>query len=198
MGGGKGGSGNSGPSQAVYEGMLANSTAMTQLAEHEATHGDTLFNLTEPGLQTAETFYQTLAAGDPAAIMKATAPVAQQAAKTAAGTKANLLATAPQGGERNLALESVDVARGADVSKAATGAVLGAPNALASIAGQGVGQSISATGTGISGLSAATQGLSSLGNLQLGQEQIHAQEKGNMLGFAGSAAGDLTTGLLAL
>lgn len=195
--GGKGGSnsGNSGPSEAVYEGMLKNSTALVDIAQGQARHADTLFNLTEPGLQTAENFYQTLAAGDPAAILKATAPIAQQAAKSAAGAKANILATSPEGGERNLALEAVDVNRGATVSSAASGAVLGAPNALASLAGQGVGESISAAGTGISGIASANQGLSSLGNLQLGQEQIHAQEKGNLLGLGGGLAGDLAFGL---
>jgi len=87
-------------------------------------------------------------------------------------------------------LEAVDVNRGATVSSAATGSVLGAPNALASLAGQGVGESISAAGTGISGIAAGSQTLSSLGNLQLGQEQIHAQEKGNLLGLGGGLAGD--------
>lgn len=195
--GGKGSSnsGNSGPSPAVYEGMLANSTALVDIAKGQAAHADTLFNLTEPGLQTAENFYSTLAAGDPAAILKATAPTAQAAAKTAAGTKANILATSPEGGERNLALEAVDVNRGATVSGAASGAQLGSYNALASLAGQGVGESISAAGTGIGGVSAANQGLSSLGNLQLGQEQIHAQEKGNLLGLGGSLAGSLSSGL---
>lgn len=196
--GGKGGSnsGNSGPSEAVYEGMLKNSTALVDIAQGQAKHADTLFNLTEPGLKTAEDFYQTLAAGDPAAILKATAPISQQAAKSAAGAKANILATSPEGGERNLALEAVDVNRGATVSSAASGAVLGAPNALASLAGQGVGESISAAGTGISGIASANQGLSSLGNIQLGQEQIHAQEKGNLLGLGGGLAGDLTYGLV--
>ena len=200
MGGGKSSSnsGNSGPSPAVYQGMLDNSTALTGIAKEQEANAQTLFNLTEPGLKTAEDFYSTLAAGDPAAILRATAPTAQAAAKTAAGTKANILATAPEGGERNLALEAVDVSRGDTVSKAASGAQLGSYNALASLAGQGVSQSISAAGTGISGISAANQGLSSLGNLQLNQEQIHAQEKGNLLGFGSSAAGDLTTGLLAL
>jgi hypothetical protein len=196
LGGKSSNSGNSGPSPDVYEGMLKNSTALVDIAQGQAAHADTLFNATEPGLQTAENFYQTLAAGDPAAILKATAPIAQQAAKSAAGAKSNILATSPEGGERNLALEAVDVNRGATVSSAASGAVLGAPNALASLAGQGVGESISAAGTGISGIASANQGLSSLGNLQLGQEQIHAQEKGNLLGTGGSLAGDLTTGLV--
>jgi hypothetical protein len=196
---GKGGgsnSGNSGPSESVYQGMLQNSTALVDIAQQQSANSKQLFNLTEPGLKTAEDFYSTLASGDPAAILRATAPEAQQTAQASAGAKSNILATAPQGGERNLALEEVDVKRGATNAGAATGSVLGAPNALASLAGQGIGASISAAGTGIRGISSANQGLSSLGNLQLGQEQVHAQEKGNLLGFGGGLAGDLTTGLV--
>lgn len=196
--GGKGGSnaGNSGPSPEVYQGMLANSTALVDIAKGQAANAEQLFNLTEPGLKTAEDFYSTLSAGDPAAILRATAPTAQAAAESAAGTKANILATSPAGGERNLALEAVDVNRGATVSKAASGAQLGSYNALAQLAGQGVGESISAAGTGISGISAANQGLSSLGGLQLEQEKIKAEEKGNLLGLGGSLAGSLSEGLV--
>ena len=172
--------------------MADNSTALVDIAQQQSSNSQKLFDVTDPGLKTAANFYNTLASGDPAAILRATAPAAQSAAKTAAGTKANILATAPAGGEKSLALENVDVTRGANVAGAATGAVLGAPNALATLAGQGVGESIAGAGTAISGVSAANQGLASMGNLQLGQEQIGAEEKGNLLGAGGGLAGDIT------
>jgi hypothetical protein len=176
----------------VYQGLLDNSTALVDIAKQQSANSEELFNLTEPGLKTAENFYSTLAAGDPAAILRATAPVAQQAAKTAAGAKSNILATSPAGGDRNLALEQVDVNRGATVSGATAGAQLGSYSSLAQLAGQGVGESISAAGTGISGIAAGSQSLSSLGGLQLQQEQIKAEEKGNLLGLGGNLAGDIT------
>jgi hypothetical protein len=85
LGKGGGNSGNSGPSQAVYQGMLDNSTALTKIAEEQNVNSQQLYSLTEPGLKTAEDFYSTLASGDPAAILRATAPIAQNADHTAAG-----------------------------------------------------------------------------------------------------------------
>lgn len=185
---GKGGSSATATDPAIQQGMLANSTALVDIAKQQSDNSKELFNLTEPGLKTAEDFYSTLASGDPAAILKATAPVAQQTAQSAAGAKSSILANSPQGGERNLALEEVDVNRGAINSKAAAGSVLGAPNALAALSGQGVGESIAAAGTGISGISSSNQGLLGLGNLNLGQEQIKAEEKGNFLAAMGEGA----------
>jgi hypothetical protein len=191
-GGGKGGGGNSstsGLSPEIQQGLLANQTALVDIAKGQAANAESLFNLTEPGLKKAEDFYGTLAAGDPAAILRATAPIAEQTAQSAAGSKSNILVTAPSGGERNLALESVDVNRGATVGRAATGEVLQAPRSLAQLAGQGVGESISAAGTGISGLAAGNQALSSLGGIEVQNRQVNAEEKGSVLGSLSSLAG---------
>ena len=75
-----------------------------------------------------------------------------------------------------------------EVGKIGSEAYLKAPAALASLAGQGVGESISAAGTGVSGLSAASSGLASLGGLQIEQAQFQAQQKGSMLGGLGTIA----------
>lgn len=184
---GKGNTGSVDP--AVQEGMLSNQSALVKIAQGQAHNAEQLYNLTEPGLVTAENFYETLASGDPGAIMRAISPAAQQVSEATAGAKSNILANSPAGGEKNLALEMTDVSRGAEVGKLAAGATTGAPNALATLAGQGVGESISAAGTGISGLSAANQGLASLGGLQMQGEQIQAEEKGNVLGAIGQLGG---------
>jgi hypothetical protein len=186
MGGGKG---SSTPSPEVTSGLLQNENALTQIAQQQETNAQGLYSLTEPGLQTAENQYQTLAAGDPGAILRATAPATQQVTQATQGAKANILRTTPAGGEKNLALENADVAQGSQIGQIASGAVAGAPNALATLAGQGVGESISAAGTGISGLSSANQGLSSLGNMQIEEQQIQAQQKGSVLGAFSSLAG---------
>jgi hypothetical protein len=123
----------------VQQGMLANETALTNIATEQNANAQQLYQLTEPGLVQSEDFYERLASGDPAAIMKAIAPTAQAASSAAAGAKSNIMANAPAGGEKNLALEMTDVNRGAQVAQAASGATLAAPNALGQLAGQGIG-----------------------------------------------------------
>jgi hypothetical protein len=142
-----------------------------------------LFNTTAPGLATAENFYGQLASGDPYAIARAAAPQTQQIAQSTAGAKQNIMNNAPAGGEKALALEQADVSQGAQVGNVTSGAVSGSYNALAQLAGQGVGESISAAGTGISGFNSANQGLGQLGNLQI-------QQKGAQLGALTSLGGD--------
>lgn len=186
MGGGKGGG--DGLSPEVQQGMLSNQSALVKIAQGQAHNAEQLYNLTEPGLVTAENFYETLSSGDPGAIMRAIAPATQQVSEASAGAKSNIMANAPAGGEKNLALDMVDVSRGAEIGHLAGGATTGAPNALASLAGQGIGESISAAGTGISGLSAANQGLTSLGGMQIQEQQIQAEQKGNMMGMLGGLA----------
>ena len=184
------GKGSNGLDPAVQSGMLANQTALVDIAQGQAANAKTLFDLTEPGLVSAEQFYQKLNTGDPQAIFQATAPVAQQASEAGSGAKANILASAPAGGERNLALEAVDANKANIVSKAAAGSYLSSPNALGQLAGQGVGESTAAASAGISGYNAANQGLSSLGGLQIEEQKVQAEEKGNVLGAIGGVASD--------
>lgn len=184
----------SGISSDVQQGMLSNETALVGLAQQQSKNAQQLYNLTEPGLATAENFYSTLSTGDPGAIARATAPAVQQITEATNSAKKNIMDNAPAGGEKNLALEQADVARGAEVGKAASGSYLNSFNALAQLAGQGVGESISAAGTGISGYNAASNTLSSLGGMQLQSQQIQAQEKGATLGALGSLGGGLAEG----
>jgi len=171
--------------------MESNQSALVNIAQGQAKNAEQLYQLTEPGLQIAEDKYQALASGDPAAIMQAIAPAAQQTAQATAGAKSNILANSPAGGEKNLALEATDINRGAQIASAASGATLAAPNALGQLAGQGVGESISAAGTGISGLGTANSGLASLGQLQIQSQQLQAQEKGQQFGMLGSLGGTI-------
>lgn len=186
--GGKGGS-SSGPSPEVEQGLLNNSNALTSIAQSQNANAQQLYGLTEPGLGTAEQFYKTLASGDPTAIMQTISPAAQQSSQAAAGAVKNIQQNMPGGGEKNLALENVELQKQGQVASTATNAFLGAPNALGQLAGQGIGESISSAGTGISGLSAGTQSLSSLGGMQLQEQQIQAEQKGNTLGAVGGLAG---------
>ena len=175
--------------------MLANQTALVDIAKQQSANAKDLFTLAEPGYNIAEQTYQELATGDPARLEQFSAPVAQQASQATAGAKKNILDTAPAGGERNLALEAADLGKAQAVTNAASGAYLGSPNALAALAGQGVGQSIQSASTGIQGYSAGSQTLGSLGGLQIQEQQVQAEEKGNMLGAAGSLGGGIAEGI---
>jgi hypothetical protein len=171
---GKGG----GLSPQVQAGELANSNALTQIAQQQASNSQQLFNTAYPGFGQAESFYSQLASGSPSAIATAISPAVQQIGQATQGSIANIMNNDPSGGEKNLALEQARVAQGAQVGQAATGSFLNSFNALAGLAGQGVGQSISAAGTGISGYNSANQGLGQLGQLQV-------QQKGAQLGAIG-------------
>lgn len=170
----------------VSSGMLKDENALVSIAQQQNKNSQQLYGATEPGLAEAESFYQSLASGDPGAIMRATAPAAQQINQATAGAKKNILENAPSGGEKNLALEMADVNKGAQIGGIASQSFLNAPNALSQLAGQGVGESISAAGTGISGLSAGSSSLASLGGLQINNQQLKDQEKGSTLGALGS------------
>ena len=179
---GKGG----GLSGDVQNQLAQNSSALVQLAQTQSQRSGQLFNETFPGLQSAEAFYQSIASGSPYAISTATAPAVAQLAASTAGAKQNILNNAPAGGEKNLAIENADVAQGAQLGKLTTGAFVNAPNALAALAGQGVGESISSAGTAISGYNSANQALGNLGNLQI-------QQKGAQLGALTSLSSDAAT-----
>jgi len=187
---GKGG----GLSQDVQKGMLANETALVDIAKTQSQNSQQLYGEAFPGFVKAEDFYQALSSGDPYAISRAIAPSAQQITQAADAAKANILRTAPSGGERNLALEQVDVNRGAEIGSTASQAYLNSFNALAQLAGQGVGEGISSAGVGISGLSSANQGLGELGQLQIQNQQVSNESKGATLGALASLGGGLFEG----
>jgi hypothetical protein len=169
--------------------MLADENALTQIAGQQAQNAEQLYQAAEPGFQTAENYYSALASGDPGAIMRAISPAAQQINQASTGAKANIMATEPAGGEKNLALEMTDVNKGAQVGQAASGAYTGSFNALGQLAGQGVGESTSAASTGISGFNAASSSTAQLGQLQISNAQLQMEQKGQSLGGFGQLLG---------
>ncbi len=179
---------------AVTSGLQQNENALTAIAQQSANQSSQLFNESNPGFQQSENFFGTLASGDPYAIARATSPATQQIAQASAGAKQNIMQNSPSGGEKNLALEQVDVNQGAQVGNTATQGFLNSFQALGSLAGQGTGESISAAGTGISGLNSANSALTSLGGLQMQQYQIQQQAKGQQFGALASLGGGLAEG----
>lgn len=188
-GGGKGGS--SGPTNSQLEtSQVGLADQLTSILKQQGGESQQLFNLAFPGMQQSEQFYSALASGSPDLIAKVTAPAAQQVQAASTGAKKNILQTSPAGGERNLALEQVDVNQGAQLGALASQGYTGSFNALSSMGQSGVGLGQGAAGTAISAGGAAGQGY---GNVI--QEKI--QQKGATLGAVGQGVGDIATMALA-
>lgn len=164
----------------------SDASALTALAAQQGNNAQKLFGASFPGFVSAENFNQTLASGDPYAIARAVAPASQQIDQASAQAKANILQNGPAGGEKNLALEQVDVNRGAEVGKTASSGYLNSFNALASLSGQGISQAGSQAGSAISGYNSAVSGLNAL-------NQQSVEQKGAQLGAISGLAGDAAT-----
>jgi hypothetical protein len=170
-----------GISPATQTALTTDETALVGLAGQQASNAQQIYNLEEPGLQQSTDFYSSLASGDPAAIMRAIAPTAQATSQATAGAKANIMANDPAGGEKNLALELADVGRGRQIASTASGASLGAENALAKLGTQGIGLSEGAAGQAIGAYGAASQSTVNSGQLQLQSQQLQMEQKGQSL-----------------
>jgi hypothetical protein len=180
MGGGdKGG----GTNKQLEDSQAGLATKLTSLLGQQEGNSQQLFNLAFPGMQQSENFYSALASGSPDLLAKVTAPAAQQINQAATGAKQNIMQNAPAGGEKNLALENVNVSQGDQLGKLASQGYTGSFNALAQMGQGGVSQSQSAANTAISAGSAAGSQYSNLVN-------EHIQQKGASLGAFGGLAGD--------
>lgn len=160
--------------------------ALTGIALQQNQNAQTLFNQSLPGFTAAQNHYQQLASGDPFAISAAIAPVAQQADAQAASAKQNILQNGPAGGEKNLALEQVDVNRGATVGNAASSGYQQSFQALSQLGAQGIGLGQASSGQALSGYGSA-------GGMALQEQGLQVQQKGNTLGALSSLGGDAAT-----
>ena len=183
MGGGKGG----GSNKQLETSQAGLADQLTQLLKQQGGESQQLFNLAFPGMKTSTDFYTTLASGSPDLIAKLTAPAAQQISQASAGAKENILATTPSGGERNLALQEVDVNQGAQLGALASQGYTGSFNALASMGASGVGLGQGAANTAIGAGQAANSTYSNL-------ISEHMQQKGSTLGTFGALGGDIAGG----
>lgn len=155
---------------------------LSQTGQQSLQQGSTLFNMAIPGLEAANSYYTKLASGDPSALSRANAPAIQGITQQSNAAKQNIVQDTPRGGERNLALDQADIAKGSQISQLTTGSYTNAFPSLAQLSGQNVSQGNAATQTGLSGLSSAA---GQYGNLL----NINAQDKASTLGLLGSLAG---------
>jgi len=176
----------------VTTAQTADMNALTQIAQEQNTNAQLLFNTTEPGIKTAEDFYGALSTGSPTAIQNAIAPAAQQINQATQGAITNIEQNAPNGGEKNLAIEQAKAAAGAKIGDVATQGYLGSFNALGGLASQGISESQGAAGLGISGLNSGANVASTMGSQSLESQQLQLQQKGQTLGAVGGVLGDAT------
>jgi hypothetical protein len=141
-----------------------------------------LFNLSYPGLQTAESYYQSLASGNPSQIFQSIAPAVGQINSASQGAVQQIQQNMPRGGAEQLAVANVEQQRAGQIGNLGTQAYTSAPAALAQIAAGGVGLSNNAIASSISASSAGSQSNQAL-------MQAQAQGKASTLGFFGSLAG---------
>jgi hypothetical protein len=181
VGGDKGGGVSNSTAENAQAGLA---TQLTSLLSQQQGESSQLFNLAFPGMVQSQDFYQSLASGNPDLIAKAIAPAAQQLSQQATGAKQNIMQNAPSGGEKNLALENVDVAQGSQLGALASQGYTSSFNALAELGGHGVQLGQGAAGTAISAGSAA-------GNQWGNIVQQNIQQKGASLGAFGALAGDV-------
>jgi hypothetical protein len=172
-----------GVSSDVTSGEQSAIQSLLGLAGTQQGEASQLFNLGLPAEQQAMQHYQALASGSPEAIQTAIAPGVQQIQQAAQGAKQNILTTAPAGGEKNLAIENVDVNQGNEIGKLASQGYLGSFNALGQLGAQTTGQSQGATGQAFSGIGGALSGYGQIGNQELQAQQEQLQQKGETLGF---------------
>lgn len=153
--------------------------AQTQLSQQSAGQSAQTFGATFPGLQMAESYYNSLASGNPTAIASAVGPSVSQIAGNTAATKQQILQTTPRGGEQNLALEQADISKASQVGNLETSAYTSSFPALASLASSGMGISVNELANALSGYQS------------IGQEQ--SAGKASTMGFLGSLAGGAGT-----
>ena len=171
-----------GPSQSTInaQNQIAQEQASTAASANQ--RSQQLYDITSPGIQTAEKYYQTLASGNPQAIYQAIAPAATQVSAASDAAKKNIEATMPRGGEKLLAMEQADIAKSSQIGNLITQSYTSSFPALANLGGQGVGLSINQMSNAIAALGGASN---TYGNVA--QEQ--SAGKAATMGFLGSLAG---------
>lgn len=179
--------GQKGPTQQQQDTQTQLTQEQIDLAKKSDSRADTLFKLTEPGLEMTESFYKTLASGDPAAIQRSTAPATEKIAQNYNQAKTQIAENTPRGGARDLAMEETDISKAGAIGNADATAYLSAFPALASLAGEGVGLSINEVTQALSGFQGASTSNQASANMS-------GAGKAETLGFLGSLGSSAATG----
>lgn len=141
-----------------------------------------LYNLTEPGMATAENFYKQLASGNPQSIQTATAPATEAIAGNYNQAVKNIQQNMPRGGAQDLAVQEAEISKAGAIGGTQAQAYLGAPTALANLAQGGIGLSVNEMTQALSAFSGASSSNQAAG-------QMSGAGKAETLGFIGSLGG---------
>jgi hypothetical protein len=125
-----------------------------------------LYNLTFPGMQSAENFYTQLSTGNPQAIQTATAPATEQIAKNYQQAIQNIKTTQPRGGAQDLAVQQAQISEAGQIGSTQANAYLGSFPALANLASGGIGLSVNEVTQALSAFSGASSSNQALGQMQ--------------------------------
>jgi hypothetical protein len=179
--------GGKGPSQSTQDTQAQITQEQISLAQQQDARSQKLFDLTEPGMKTAEDFYSALASGNPGSIQRASAPATQQIAQAYNSQIQNISQNMPRGGARDLAIQEAEISKSGAIGNTEAQAYLGSFPALASLAGQGIGLSVNEITQALAGFSGASQSNQALGQMQ-------GAGKAETLGFIGSLGQSAATG----
>jgi len=171
-GGGKGASG------AINQQNQITQQELT-LEQQQASQANQLYNLTEPGMATAENFYSQLASGNPQAIQTATAPATEQIAANYNQAATNMSQNMPRGGAKDLAVQEAQISKAGAIGGTEAQAYLQAPQALAQLAQSGIGLSVNEVSQALSAFSGAS-------NSNQAVIQAKSAAKGQTLGLIGA------------
>jgi hypothetical protein len=172
----------SGPSDSTTGKQQQIAQGQLDLAKEQQTTANRVEGVVEPGLKTAESYYTSLASGDPTKIMTAIGPAVSQIGSQTEQAKNTIKSSTPRGGAQDLAVAEADISKAGQVGNLETQAYTGAFPALASLFQGGAGISVNQIANAIS----SAQGAAST-TAQIGQEQ--AQGKASTMGMLGSLAG---------
>ena len=171
-----------GPSGSTENTQNTIAQGQLSLAQQQQQQSNKILGVVEPGLQTAENYYTSLASGNPTQIMDAIGPAVAQIGSQTQQSENTIKATTPRGGAQDLALQEAAIQKAGQVGNLQTQAYTGAFPALAQLFQGGAGISVSQIANAISSASGAATTTA-----QVGQEQ--AQGKATTMGFLGSLAG---------
>lgn len=179
--------GSKGPGQQAID--TQNQITQGQLSVEQSANkrSQQLYDLTEPGMKTAESFYQQLASGNPQAIQTATAPATEKIASSYNQAITNIGQNMPRGGAKDLAVQEAEISKAGAIGGTEAQAYLGAPTALANLAQGGIGLSVNEMTQALSAFSGASSSNQAAGQMQ-------GAGKAETLGFLGSLGQSAATG----
>jgi hypothetical protein len=161
-----------------------NSITQEQLGinQQQQAQSNQVFQASFPGFQTAESYYQSLASGNPQQIFAATAPAVGQINTATQGASQQIAQNLPRGGVEQMAQANLQQQRAGQVGNLATQAYTSSFPALASLSQGGMGLAANDIANAISAGSSASTSNQAVMTAQ-------QQGKGSTMGFLGSLAG---------